>query len=87
VRWGVDGVPRWSISYVTLTVAICGQHQSFKMHSVDPELGFFGITVIIFGVFLSYHLHLLVNNTLTSKSTIPYAPICPLCGVVWDGVS
>jgi hypothetical protein len=27
VRWGVDGVPRWSISYVTLTVALCGEHE------------------------------------------------------------
>lgn len=35
VRWGVDGVPRWSISYVTLTVALCGDHQDFKMHSVE----------------------------------------------------
>lgn len=39
VRWGVDGVPRWSISYVTLTVALCGEHQHFKMHSVEPEVG------------------------------------------------
>ena len=35
VRWGVDGVPRWSISYVTLTIALTGKHEDFKLHSVD----------------------------------------------------
>lgn len=35
IRWGVDGVPRWSIGYVTLTVALCGEHSKFKMHSVE----------------------------------------------------
>jgi hypothetical protein len=35
VRWGVDGVPRWSISYVTLTVALAGEHADFKLHSVE----------------------------------------------------
>jgi hypothetical protein len=35
IRWGVDGVPRWAVSYVTLTVALGGEHHSFKMHSVE----------------------------------------------------
>ena len=35
VRWGVDGVPRWSCNYVTLTLALCGEHADFKMHSVE----------------------------------------------------
>lgn len=35
LRWGVDGVPRWSISYVTLTMALTGEHADFKLHSVE----------------------------------------------------
>ena len=35
VRWGVDGVPRWSSHYVTMTLAFCGKHGDFKVHSVE----------------------------------------------------
>lgn len=35
VRWGIDGVPRWSVSYITLTMALTGKHDLFKLHSVD----------------------------------------------------
>lgn len=35
VRFGVDGVPRWSISYITMTMSFVGQHQDFSLHSVD----------------------------------------------------
>jgi hypothetical protein len=35
VRWGVDGVPRWKTNYLTLTMALTGKQQHFKLHAVE----------------------------------------------------